>query len=96
MRGVIWIHWDHCHDLADSDIPIELMEAGKNLNNLRAQVIKREFCIAYQWRTALQWQNNLTYDCWGLRPQTPRVKQTRGGCAASAMRSWGLRPQTPS
>ncbi len=29
-------------------------------------------------RSALQWQNNLTYACWGLGPQTP------GGFAASA------------
>ncbi len=37
--------------------------------------------------SALQWQNNLTYDCWGSAPRPPvglRPKQR-----------WGIRPQTP-
>ncbi len=30
----------------------------------------------HHFKAALQWQNKLTYHCWGLRPQTP------GGFAA--------------
>ncbi len=62
--------------------------------------VSSTFLMLMIMHTALQWKNNLTYDCWGLGPRTPAgaPPQTPSGAplqtppASPQECRWGLRP----